>query len=145
MKHFSILTFAGIVLLAQIAFAQKNNDEKEILSLLNRQTADWNAGKIDAFMEGYWKSDSLSFMGASGVTYGWQNTLNNYKKRYPDLATMGQLKFDIVRMNLLDQNAYYIIGKWALTRPEKGNIGGYFSLVFRKIKGKWLIVSDHTS
>lgn len=116
-----------------------------MLSLLNRQTADWNAGQIDAFMEGYWKSDSLSFMGASGVTYGWQNTLNNYKKRYPDLATMGQLKFDIVRMNRLEKNAYYLIGKWALTRPEKGNIGGYFSLIFRKIKGKWLIVSDHTS
>ena len=145
MKKLPILLLLGFLLLAQTAFSQKNNDEKEMLSLLNRQTADWNAGQIDAFMEGYWKSDSLSFMGASGVTYGWQNTLNNYKKRYPDLATMGQLKFDIVRMNRLEKNAYYLIGKWALTRPEKGNIGGYFSLIFRKIKGKWLIVSDHTS
>ena len=31
-------------------------------------------------MEGYWKSESLKFYGANGVTYGWDNTLERYQK-----------------------------------------------------------------
>ncbi len=96
-------------------------------------------------MEGYWKSDSLMFIGSNGITYGWQSTFNNYKKRYPDRATMGALKFDILKMDFHSKNTCWLLGKWHLTRPEKGDVGGYFTLIFKKINGKWLIVSDHTS
>lgn len=145
MKTFRLFLIASLLLTATIGFTQQNADEKSILKLLQKQEADWNAGDVNAFMEGYWKSDSLAFIGAKGPTYGWQNTLDNYKIRYPDRAAMGTLKFTILRLNALDRNAYFVIGKWHLTRPEKGDIGGHYTLVFRKIKGKWLIVSDHTS
>lgn len=136
----TVCLFTGIT-----GFSQQNADEKAILKILQKQEADWNAGDVNSFMEGYWKSDSLAFIGAKGPTYGWKNTLENYKVRYPDRATMGTLKFTILRLNALDKNAYFVIGKWHLTRPEKGDIGGHYTLVFRKIAGKWLIVSDHTS
>ena len=126
-------------------FAQIQTDQKNILELLNRQTNDWNTGNIDAFMEGYWKSDSLAFVGSKGPTYGWQNTLDNYKKRYPDRATMGTLKFDILRVQFLANDAATLIGKWYLTRPEKGDIGGHFTLIFKKIKNVWVIIADHIS
>jgi ketosteroid isomerase-like protein len=145
MKNQFQFIIAFLFLSISVCQAQQNPDQKAIMQLLMKQEADWNAGNVDAFMEGYWKSDSLAFIGAKGPTYGWQNTLNNYKVRYPDRATMGTLKFTIVRLNPLDKNAYFIIGQWHLTRPEKGDIGGHFTLVFRKINGKWLIVSDHTS
>ncbi len=127
------------------SLAQSNTDRKTILALLERQTNDWNTGNIDAFMEGYWKSDSLAFVGAKGPTYGWQNTLDNYKKRYPDRATMGTLKFDILRLQFIGKGVAMLIGKWHLTRPEKGDVGGHYTLVFRKIDNKWVIISDHTS
>jgi ketosteroid isomerase-like protein len=145
MKNQFLFIFAFLLVFSSICQAQKNTDQKAIRQLLMKQEADWNAGNVDEFMEGYWKSDSLAFIGANGPTYGWQNTLNNYKVRYPDRATMGTLKFTILRLNPLDKNAYFVIGQWHLTRPEKGDIGGHFTLVFRKISGKWLIVSDHTS
>ena len=126
-------------------FAQIQTDQKNILELLNRQTNDWNTGNIDAFMEGYWKSDSLAFVGSKGPTYGWQNTLDNYKIRYPDRATMGILKFDILRVQFLANDAATLIGKWYLTRPEKGDIGGHFTLIFKKIKNVWVIIADHIS
>ena len=125
--------------------AQTKTDQKNILELLNRQTNDWNTGNIDAFMEGYWKSDSLAFVGSKGPTYGWQNTLDNYKIRYPDRATMGTLKFDILRVQFLANDAVTLIGKWYLTRPERGDIGGHFTLIFKKIKNVWVIIADHTS
>lgn len=145
MKTLRLFLIASLLLTSTIGFTQKNADEKAILQLLQKQEGDWNAGDVNAFMEGYWKSDSLAFIGAKGPTYGWKNTLDNYKVRYPDRATMGTLKFTILRLNALDKNAYFVIGNWHLTRPEKGDIGGHYTLVFRKIGGKWLIVSDHTS
>ena len=49
---------------------------------MEQQQLTWNSGDIDGFMGYYWKSDSLSFIGKSGITRGWQATLDNYKKSY---------------------------------------------------------------
>jgi hypothetical protein len=127
------------------SFAQKPSERQAVLDVLARQNKNWNAGNIDAFMEDYWKSDSLMFIGSNGIVYGWKATLDRYHQKYPDRATMGQLKFDIIKTNFHSATTCWVLGKWHLTRPEKGDIGGYFTLVLKKINGKWLIVSDHTS
>ena len=125
--------------------AQQTKDRQDVLKVLNRQNENWNKGDIKAFMEDYWKSDSLMFIGKAGVIYGWKATLERYLKTYPDLATMGQLKFDIQKTDFHSPTTCWVLGKWHLTRPEKGDAGGFFTLVLKKIDGKWLIVSDHTS
>lgn len=111
---------------------------------MNEQLIAWNSGNLDHFMDTYWKNDSLMFIGKSGVTYGWQNTLDNYKKSYPDTAAMGKLSFDILHVKRLSVLYYSVVGKWHLNRSI-GNIGGHFTLIFKKIKNKWLIISDHSS
>lgn len=125
--------------------AQNSKNRQEVLKVLNRQNENWNKGDIKAFMEDYWKSDSLMFIGKNGVIYGWKATLERYLKTYPDLATMGKLKFDIQKTDFHSPTTCWVLGKWHLTRPEKGDAGGFFTLVLKKIDGKWLIVSDHTS
>jgi hypothetical protein len=124
--------------------AQANKDEKEITDLLNRQTQSWNKGNLDEFMNGYWHNDSLMFVGKSGVTYGYTNTLNNYKKNYSDNAKMGKLFFEILKIKKLSADYYWVLGKWFLKRSA-GDIGGHYTLLFRKINGKWMIVADHSS
>jgi hypothetical protein len=127
-------------------FGQKTTDSEAIKTMMLQQSKDWNAGNIDAFMQGYWQSDSLMFIGSKGITYGWKATLDNYKKGYPDRATMGTLKFDFLKMTFFDRKkTCWLLGTWHLNRPEKGDVGGYFTLMLKKINGKWLIVSDHTS
>jgi ketosteroid isomerase-like protein len=125
--------------------AQTPADRKAILAILDRQTADWNAGNTTAFMNGYWQSDSLTFIGKVGVTYGYDNTLSNNKRRYPDRASMGTLKFTILKLEFQAKNVAYVIGKFHLTRPKVGDAEGYFTLLWRKINGKWVIISDHSS
>jgi len=125
------------------SFAQ-NKDEQAILNAMRIQKEAWNNGNLEAYMEAYWKSDSLMFIGKSGVTYGWQNTLNNYKRGYPDTAAMGKLNFNIVYMKRLSVLYYSVVGQWELTRTA-GNLKGYFTLLFKKIGNKWVIVSDHSS
>lgn len=139
-----------IILLFVIAFSvfitvsAQSTDEPIIRSEIEKQRLAWNAGDIEQFMGTYWKNDSLMFIGKSGVTYGWQNTLDNYRKGYPDTATMGKLDFNLLQVKKISETYFLIVGKWHLTRSI-GNVGGHFTLLFRKINNKWVIVADHTS
>lgn len=134
----SILIFCSIQLLAQ------SKTEKKIISLLKTQDESWNNGDINGFMQTYWKHDSLMFIGKSGVTYGWQNTLNNYKKGYPDTTAMGKLNFTLIDIKKLSRKYYHVVGKWHLKRSI-GDLQGHFTLLMQKIKGKWYIIADHSS
>jgi ketosteroid isomerase-like protein len=127
---------------SQKLFAQ-SDDVNAIKHLLNRQRDDWNKGDVTAFMKGYWESDSLLFIGKS-VSNGYQKTLDNYKKGYPDTAAMGHLDFEFVEFRKLSPEYYFVIGKWHLKRSI-GDVGGAYTLLFRKIKGQWTIVVDHSS
>ena len=131
-----LLLFSCFVLHAQ--------DKKAILKVMEIQQDAWNNGDIDGFMQGYWKSDSLVFVGKTAPSYGWQTTLDHYKKGYPDKAAMGILKFTILKVELLDKTNAFMLGAWNLKR-EKDSPGGYFTLWFKKIDGEWKIVCDHTS
>ncbi len=145
MKALRCLLLFGSVLLVTSGMAQSAADRKAILETLKRQSTDWNAGRVDRFMGGYWPSDSLTFVGKAGITYGYEETLANYKKRYPDRASMGTLKLDILQLDFPSRNAAYVIGAWQLTRPQIGDDKGHFTLLWRKIKNRWVIVSDHSS
>ncbi|MEY3948406.1 MAG: hypothetical protein RL512_1217 [Bacteroidota bacterium] len=123
--------------------AQKNARLK-ILTLLDTQTQAWNRGDLEGFMKGYWENDSLRFIGKSGITYGYNNTLNNYKRGYPDTAAMGKLQFTILVVKKLSARYYEVVGKWYLKRSI-GDVSGHYTLLLRKINSKWVIVSDHSS
>ena len=74
-------------------YAQKSASPRQVL---NNQLTEWNKGNIQGFMSGYWQNDSLQFLTSKGVTYGWQNVTNNYKKSYPTKEKMGNLDFEIL-------------------------------------------------
>jgi ketosteroid isomerase-like protein len=130
--------------IASLLTAAQSKDEKAIRDLLEEQTQAWNRGDIEHFMKGYWENDSLTFIGKSGVTYGWTNTLNNYKRGYPDTAAMGKLHFTLISVKRLSALYFHVTGKWQLTRSI-GNLSGHYTLLFKKIKNKWVIISDHSS
>lgn len=133
-----------LFLLGVLQASGQSKDELAIQKLLNSQAIAWNQGDIESFMKGYWENDSLMFIGKSGITYGWNNTLNNYKRNYPDTASMGKLAFTLLIIKKLSLEYYQVIGKWHLQRSI-GNLEGHFTLLFRKINGNWVIVSDHSS
>ncbi len=139
------------MLLASLpALAQTPQARQTILNILDRQTKAWNRGDVTEFMHGYWESDSLLYIGKSGVRKGYRATLESYKKNYPDRAAMGSLAFNILKVDFLGKDAAFVVGRWHLTRsggsrPEQGDVGGHFSLVWRKINGEWVIVADHSS
>ncbi len=143
MKKYLIIL--SISLVSNKFYSQtENNIKSAIGKIMHEQEQAWDKGDIDGFMAAYWNSDSLRFIGKNGITYGWKNTIDNYKKNYPDKANMGELIFSIISTEQLSETTCYVIGKWDLKR-EKGDIGGYYTLLWKKIAGKWVIVIDHTS
>ena len=139
----TLLLFVTVFLFIFSLHAQ-TKDKALVLKTLSEQEAAWNLGDIETYMQGYWQNDSLMFIGKSGITYGWQQTLNNYKKHYPDTAAMGKLHFDFIEVKRLSVNYFFVVGQWHLKRTI-GNLDGAFTLLFRKIKNKWVIIRDHSS
>jgi ketosteroid isomerase-like protein len=140
MKHVWLAFF----LFATLATAAQTGEESEIKKLLLTQTESWNRGDLEGFMQTYWKSDSLMFIGKNGVKWGWQQTLENYRKGYPDTTSMGKLSFDILVIKKLSPDYYHVVGKWMLKRTI-GDLSGHYNLLLRKIDGRWVIVADHSS
>jgi hypothetical protein len=140
MKYFFFLV---MMITGSASFAQ-NKDEQAIRKILGEQTMEWNNGNLEKFMSGYWQNDSLVFIGKKGPVYGFNSALNNYKKSYPDTSAMGKLHFEIVSVTRLSNEYYFVIGKWFLNRSV-GNVNGAYTLLFRKMKGKWKIIVDHSS
>jgi ketosteroid isomerase-like protein len=139
MKFFIAFLFIAFPVISNA----QTNDEAAIRALMNKQQSDWNAGSIDNFMQGYWENDSLIFISTNGPSYGWNNARDHYKTHYPDAGTMGKLRLDILQMRRLSAEYYFVIGKWNLSR-KADDVGGDFTLLFKKINGIWLIVVDHT-
>lgn len=137
---FFILLFS---LTSLMLFAQ-GKEEKAIRNLLQNQVEGWNKGSLDDYMVGYWPSDSLVFIGKNGPTYGYQKTLERYKKSYQDTMAMGKLTSTIVSLKFLSPEYCFVVGKWELIR-QMGNLNGVYTLLLRKIKGQWLIINDHSS
>ncbi|HEV8505352.1 MAG TPA: DUF4440 domain-containing protein [Chitinophagaceae bacterium] len=139
MKHLILLPvlFSSLVVFAQ-------GDEVNIRKVLDDQVKAWNKGDIESFMQGYWKNDSLMFIGRSGINWGWQRTLENYRKGYPDTTAMGKLSFDIIVMKKLSPEYFYVVGKWMLKRST-GDLSGHYNLLFKNINGSWMIIADHSS
>jgi ketosteroid isomerase-like protein len=142
MRNLLLLSFIAF-LLPMVTLAQ-SADEKAVRQILHEQTEAWNKGDLVTFMKGYWENDSLMFVGKNGVTYGYQNTLNNYKKNYNGPDQMGTLTFNLIKVDQISKDYFFVVGKWNLKR-NAGDISGHYNLLFRKIKGKWVIVADHSS
>lgn len=116
-------------------------DKLDILSVMKMQEKAWSNNDLEGFMQGYWKNDSLKFYGSNGLTFGWNKTLANYKKRYPTKDHSGTLSFTIDDISKIENESYFVMGQYHLKR-NVGDANGVFMIIFKKIDGKWKIVAD---
>lgn len=143
--------FAAAVLLVGTTMAQQPPVQQSakkkvhpVVAILRDQEAAWNDGDIVRFMQHYWKSDRLTFSSTGTTTRGWENTLANYRRRYPTTEKMGRTRFTNLEVFPLGDTAALVLGQWFLKR-QPDPLHGNFSVVFRKIDGRWVIIHDHTS
>lgn len=120
--------------------------EAPIRAILNAQQEAWNAGDIEAFMEGYLDSDETLFVGRE-VLRGTGPLLERYRRTYPGPEGMGQLQFSDLEIWPLGDEHARALGRYNLTRAEEhgGDASGTFTLIFVKTDDGWRILQDHTS
>lgn len=134
----------ALIITTSTLFSQKEvKPIDKVVGNMKIQELAWNNADIAGFMKYYWKSDSLKFIGSKGITYGWQKTYDNYVKGYPTKEAMGILTFTIKEATQLSETSIYVIGAWELKKEKPA--GGYFTLLWKRIDGNWVIVADHTS
>lgn len=140
MKNIVFLFFLTITLSGYSQTSQEE-DIEAITTVMRLQEKAWSANDLEGFMQGYWKSDSLKFYGSNGLTKGWQQTLDNYKKGYPTTAHSGTLTFQLNDISKIDEGSYWVMGEYFLKRTV-GDANGVFLIIFKKINGEWKIVAD---
>ena len=132
------LLFSGVVALAG------DDDKAQIKAMLNAQTAAWNQADVDGYMDGYWRSEKLRFGSGDTVVYGWQATRDRYAERYDTPEKMGKLWMSDQVIEIFSDTDAMVFGRWHLQRTDE-ELGGLYTLHLKKIDGRWLIVSDHSS
>jgi len=115
-----------------------------VRAVLEAQREAWNRGDIEAYMDGYARSDETVFVSGDNVTRGWQTVLDRYKKVYNSREKMGTLTFSDLEITLLSNDAAVCLGRWHLQRAND-EPHGRFTLILRRTKNGWRIVHDHTS
>ncbi|WP_400073085.1 YybH family protein [Zobellia russellii] len=131
---FVLLTTTGTL------YAQ-NSDIDTIKNILHNQEKAWSDQDLEGFMEGYWKSEDLTYYSGGRITKGWQTTLDNYKKGYPTQAEIGTLNFKIDQISKITEDSYYVMGQYFLVR-DVGDANGTFMIIFKRINGEWKIIAD---
>jgi uncharacterized protein (TIGR02246 family) len=136
MRLIALFLFAGLL--------TPGSTEDTIRSVLNTQTAAWNRGDLEGFVQTY--SEETIFVGKE-VARGSQGVLERYKRSYPTQAKMGTLTFTDLEVRLLGKEFASVLGRFHLARTAEGggNASGIFTLLLRNIKGNWKIILDHTS
>lgn len=115
-----------------------------ITEAMKTQEIAWNNGDVEGFMAAYHRSDSLVFIGRSGLNYGWQRTLDNYRKSYPDAEAMGRLNFENLEIQQIGDHSAFVVGRWTLYRTAD-TLSGHYSLIWQYLDSRWVITADHSS
>ncbi len=137
--------FVTVVGLATLGCATSHVADRAALDeLLSTQQAAWNRGDIDAFMQGYAKTDDIIFTSGGKIRRGFTETLEKYRKAYVAKGVMGHLEFEVLEVRWLGADAAILLGRYTLTETPKAG-SGLFTLIFERFPEGWKCVHDHTS
>ena len=141
-----LLLFATPLLCSTLFAQGANTNLTAILKVLEDQQAAWNRHDLEGFMDGYWRSEDLTFFSGARETSGWKAAFNRYEKAYTGAGKeMGKLEFANLRIEMLGSDAAFVRGEFHLIMPDGKTPHGLFTLVVRKFPEGWKIVHDHSA
>jgi ketosteroid isomerase-like protein len=121
----------------------------QIEAMLTASAVSWNGGDLEGFLDDYWRSEDLTFSDETGVTRGWDALRSRYLNSYwAPGAARDSLRFQNIEVTELGTGHALAMGQYVLYSPEDDGLvtsTGYFSLVLRRLEGRWKILHDHTS
>jgi ketosteroid isomerase-like protein len=137
----SLLIFTVLLFFSCAEKTTEAEDIAAITAIIKEQEKAWSNHDLEGFMQGYWKSEKLTYYSRTKISQGWQTTLDKYKKGYPTPKETGTLSFQLDNITKISDDAYWVMGQYFLIR-EVGDVTGTFMIVFKKINGEWKIIGD---
>ena len=135
-----------VLLFVSFAAAQKANPNDALRQMLDEQTAAWNRGDLEGFMNGYWKSPELTFFSGDTIFQGWDATLERYRKSYKAPGKeMGQLSFTDETVQRLGPDGAVVSARWHLVFSNGEKKEGLTTVICKRFANGWRIIHDHSS
>ncbi|HYH64354.1 MAG TPA: DUF4440 domain-containing protein [Urbifossiella sp.] len=120
-------------------------DDAAVRKVLADQVVAWNKGDLDGFMAGYWNDERMTYISGSKSVRGWKALRDRYRTAYQSEGKeMGKLSFADLDSEAVGSGAVLVRGRWEVT-VGKESVGGWFTLLFRKLPEGWKVTHDHTS
>ncbi len=140
----NIKLIAGFLclLISATSFADESVDEAIIAQLRIQQDA-WNNGDLNVFLSIYAPDEALVVVGSDAILTGINNVRERYEAAYVTSESMGQLEFELNDLYLIDDNHAWVLGTWKITTDDHES-SGFFTTLWQKNDGAWLIIRDHT-
>ena len=142
-KKSTLVLLVLLAILGPAAYGQ-SRDVKAIIELMREEERAWNSGSIEAYVNLYVPSDSTRMIYSTGVTRGKDSILAFYKKYWPK-ERMGQLTLTHDGIEKINRRFYYVSGYFEVALPNGKMARGRFSGLVKKVKGKWLLYTDHSA
>ena len=138
------LSLLFIFICVSLALAAQSSSD--LRKMLDDQTAAWNRGDLDAFMQSYWHSPEVTFFSGDTIVKGWEQTLQRYRDRYQSSGKeMGKLSFSDLNIDVLGPDAALVTARWHLRMSDAKQLEGLTTLLCKRTKDGWRIVHDHSS
>ena len=144
MKFFSLLNLLAVLccFFVTTPASSQSKTVKAILQVMRLEEDYWNKGDIEGYVSLYDPSDSTRMLLSNRMIYGKDSILAFYKKYWPK-EKMGQLTLEADGIEKLSKRFCYVSGFFHVKFPDR-TINGRFSGLMRKVKGKWLLYTDHS-
>lgn len=143
-KNFaSWILLLAVICVSTLPVSAKPDASTDVKTALAAQVAAWNAGDLEKAMDFYWNSPEMLWISRSGIDKGYTPVFESYKKDFADKSKMGIYSFEPLHIEKLSKTAVYYVFRWKIELNGKRKMGGVSSQVWKKIKGRWLIVSEH--
>lgn len=140
-----VFSIALLLLVSLASIAAPADDERTVRGVLDAQQTAWNKGDLGGFMDGYWNDDKLFYISGGKSVQGWKALKERYEKAYQgEGKEMGKLKFSELNVEMLGTDAALVRGKWEVAM-SKETVGGWFTLLMKKLPNGWKVTHDHTS
>lgn len=117
---------------------------KEIENIFRLGEEYWNKGDVESYVSLYAPLDSSRMILSKGAAYGRDGILAFYKKYWPK-ERMGHLVTDGIIYEKLSRKFYLVTGYFHVSYTDGTKVDGRFSVLARKVKGKWYYYTDHSS
>lgn len=137
-----LLIILTVVLFTSGAFA---NPVSEVKFALDGQVAAWNEGDLEKAMNFYWNSPNMLWISKAGIERGFKPVLEGYRKDFTDRTKMGIYTYEPLEIEQLSKRAVHYVFRWKIEINGRRIMGGVSSQIWKKIKGRWVITSEHAS